>query len=281
MKLSHYVYAFIVLLVVVVGFGLTNPFGTKDVRAINTDIRLTGSSTVAPVLVEISKRYEQNNGTPRVFVETGGSSKGIADLRKNLTDIAMISRPLKEEESDLVEYVIARDGIAILVHKDNPVAEISVDDLRSIFTGEITQWADVGGESQEIIVVSKGEGSATSVVLNEFLNITADQVAGEIFAAANAQMIKTVSLTPGSIGYVSIGAASVDIELGVPVKLISLGAVKATTENVANGTYLATRPLSLITYPEIEANVLALVKFSQSSVVSDIIEELAYTPVAQ
>ena len=245
------------------------------------DIRLTGSSTVAPVMVEIGKLFEENETAHRTFVETGGSSKGIADLRKGLSDIAMISRPLKDNEQDLVGHVIARDGIAALVHADNPITEISVDDLRSVFTGQISNWSELGGADSEIFVVSKGEGSATSVVLNDFLGVTADQIDGDIVAAANAQMIKTLSLTPGGIGYVSIGAAMVNIELGVPIKLIGLGSVPPTPENVANGTYQATRPLNLVTFPDTDDSVDSLIEFSKSEMAAEIIRDLAYTPVTR
>mmetsp|Transcript_29638 Transcript_29638/g.58602 ORF Transcript_29638/g.58602 Transcript_29638/m.58602 type:complete len:233 (-) Transcript_29638:2985-3683(-) len=232
-------------------------------------------------MLEISKLFEEQDDAPRVFVETGGSSKGIADLRKELTDIAMVSRPLKSEETDLTAHTIARDGIAALIHGDNGVDEISQEDLRGIFTGEISNWSEVGGEDKAIVVVSKGEGSATSVVMNTFLGITADQVKGDLVAAENAQMIKTVSLTPDSIGYVSIGAASVEIGFGVPLKLVALGDVPATLENVSNGSYQATRPLNLVTTQEIGPEMAALIEFSKSAAVTGVISELSYTQATE
>jgi phosphate transport system substrate-binding protein len=251
------------------------------VQASAKDLRLSGSSTVAPVMLEISKLFEETTGTPRVFVETGGSSKGIADLRKGLTDIAMVSRPLKDSEIDLTAQAIARDGIAALVHADNDVNQIPADELRRIFTGGIENWSEIGGTDREIIVVSKGEGSATSVVLNTFLGITADQVKGDLVAAENAQMMKTVSMTPDSIGYVSIGAGVTEIGFGAPIKLIPLGDVAPTLENVANGSYLATRPLNLVTKVDTQDDVDALISFSKSEKVSDIISSLSYTQVAE
>ncbi|WP_420010477.1 phosphate ABC transporter substrate-binding protein [Tateyamaria sp.] len=241
-------------------------------------LRLTGSSTVAPVMQEITKMFEDGRDV-RTFVETGGSSKGINDLRKGLSNVAMISRALAESETELTAHTIARDGIAALAHSDVPLDVLSPDQLRAIFTGTVDNWSELGGPDQAVVVISKGEGSATSVVFNTFLGLTADKIEGDIVAAENAQMIKTVSVTPGSIGYVSIGAAIVDIEFGTPIKLLALGDVPATLENVANGSYQATRPLSLVTMGEMSAGVADLIDFSKPAAVSEIITDLSYTPV--
>ncbi len=260
-------------------FGAIAPAVTH--AAETDDIRLAGSSTIAPVMLEIAKLFEQSGDAPRVFVETGGSSKGIIDLRKGLANIAMVSRPLKPREADLRAHIIARDGIAALLHAENPVTEISKQQLRAIFTGDITNWAELGGTDSDIIVISKGEGRATSVVLNAFLEVTADQIRGDLVAAENAQMIKTVSLIPDSIGYVSIGAALMDMSFGVPVKLVALGPVAATLENVANDSYTAIRPLNLVTEAEVSPSIRDLIEFSSTEAVSSIIRDLSYTPVTQ
>lgn len=260
-------------------FGAIAPAVTH--AAETDDIRLAGSSTIAPVMLEIAKLFEQSGDAPRVFVETGGSSKGIIDLRKGLANIAMVSRPLKPREADLSAHIIARDGIAALLHAKNPVTEISKQQLRAIFTGDITNWAELGGTDSDIIVISKGEGRATSVVFNAFLEVTADQIRGDLVAAENAQMIKTVSLIPDSIGYVSIGAALMDMSFGVPVKLVALGPVAATLENVANDSYTAIRPLNLVTEAEVSPSIRDLIEFSSTEAVSSIIRDLSYTPVTQ
>jgi phosphate transport system substrate-binding protein len=247
--------------------------------ALARDIRLSGSSTIAPVMLEIGKLYEASSPETRIFVETGGSGKGLVDLRKGLVDIAMVSREMTAEEADLQTHTIAYDGIAALVPADNPLSELSDDALRSIFTGEVRNWSELGGPDQPIVVVAKGEGRATSEVFNAYLGLTPDQIKGDLVAAENAQMIKTVSVTPGSIGYVSIGAAQLDIGYGVPVKLIALGKVAPTADHVADGSYGAVRPLNLVTNGSTSADVAGLIAFSQSPEVAEIIRALTFVPV--
>ncbi len=106
---------------------------------------LTGSSTVAPLALEIGKRFEQRNPGVRVDVQTGGSTRGVNDARTGLADIGMASRALKSDEGDLTSYRIAMDGIGIILHRDNPVHELSDGQIRAIYTGKITNWKSLCG----------------------------------------------------------------------------------------------------------------------------------------
>ena len=104
---------------------------------------LTGSSTVAPLVAEIGKRFESKHRGVRVDVQSGGSSRGITDVRQGLADIGMVSRALKDEEKDLQGFTIARDGVGIIVHKDNLVQSLSDEQVVSIYTGKVTNWEEL------------------------------------------------------------------------------------------------------------------------------------------
>ncbi len=247
----------------------------------NSDLKLSGSSTVAPLMLEVGKKFEKENGSVRVFVESGGSSKGIADLRKGLNDIAMISRDLNPNEQDLAAHVIARDGIAVVVHKNNPVSKLSVEQIRGIFNGTFDNWKQVGGADQKLVVISKAEGRATFVVFNKHLNLKASEIDADLIVGENAQMIKTLSAVKQGIGYVSIGAAQVDIDLGSPMKLISMSDVEPTVENVSNGSYEPTRTLNLITKNKVRPSAKLLISYSRSPAVTDLIGELTFSPAKQ
>ena len=132
---------------------------TVHVNAVTAEQRLTltGSSTVAPLALEIAKRFEQLHPGTRIDVQSGGSSRGIADALAGRVNIGMASRSLKPEET-LVAHTIARDGIGMIVHRDNPMVALSDAQIIAIYTGEITSWSGVGGNDQAITVVNKAEG---------------------------------------------------------------------------------------------------------------------------
>ena len=116
-------------------------------------LTLTGSSTIAPMAQEIASRFEQAHPNVRVDVQTGGSSRGIRDAKKGAADIGMTSRDLKADESnELVPTVIAWDGVAFVVHQDNPIKEITQEQLRQIYLGKINNWSAIGGADQRIVV---------------------------------------------------------------------------------------------------------------------------------
>jgi phosphate transport system substrate-binding protein len=130
-------------------------------KAVTGKLMLTGSSTLAPLALEIAKRYEAGHPGVRIDVQTGGSSRGIADARSGVADIGMVSRALKSDESDLVAHAIARDSIAIIVHASNPVTELSADQIRSSYRGQLATWQAVGGPKRPITVINKAEGRST------------------------------------------------------------------------------------------------------------------------
>ncbi len=127
----------------------------------STRLVVTGSSTVAPLAAEISRLYEAQHPADRVDVQTGGSSRGIADARQGLADVGMVSRSPKDGEDDLIWYPIARDGICLIAHRDNPLTSLTDDQVVAIYRGDVSNWRELGGPDAEITVVNKAEGRST------------------------------------------------------------------------------------------------------------------------
>ena len=238
---------------------------------------LTGSSTVAPLAAEIGKRFEAREGV-RVDVQTGGSSRGVADARLGLADIGMASRALNAGEEDLASFAIARDGICVIVHRDNPVEELSDRQVVAIFTGRRPSWSSVGGFDRPVTVVNKAQGRSTLELFLRHFGIDDRQVQPSVVIGDNEQGIKTVAGNAGAIGYVSIGAAEHAVSRGVPIKLLPMRGVDASTANVRNGRFPLTRPLNLVTLGAPNELANRFIAFARSAAVHDLVEELSFVP---
>lgn len=239
---------------------------------------LTGSSTMAPLALEIGKRFEQRNPGVRVDVQAGGSSRGIADTRAGLADIGMVSRALRRQENDLVPYAIALDGVGIILHRDNPVASLSDGQIRAIYTGRIANWREVGGRDVPVTVVNKAEGRATLEVFLRHFGLKNSAVEPDVVIGDNQQGIKTVAGNPGAIGYVSIGTAGFEAARGTPVKLLPLEGIAASVENLRDGSFPASRPLNLVTRTAPPPLARRFIDFAQSEATDDIVRGQYFIP---
>jgi len=234
---------------------------------------ITGSSTIAPLVSEIAKRFEAQHSDVRIDVQMGGSSRGVADVRQGISNIGMVSRNLKDSEQDILVFPIALDGITMIVHKSNPIEELTNEQIVGIYTGEITNWKQVGGKDAQITVVSKAEGRGTlDLFLNHF-QLKNSAIKPQVIIGDNEQAVKTVSGNKNSIAFVSVGTAEYDFSIGIPIKLLPLNGVAASTENIQNGTFPMSRKLHLITNSPPKGLVKAFIEYANSNEVVDIIEE--------
>ncbi len=240
---------------------------------------VTGASTLAPLIAEIGKRFERLYPKVRVDVQTGGSSRGVADARQGLADIGMVSRAMKNEEKDLHAFPVARDGVGIILHKDNPVQALTDEQVIAIYTGKMTNWRDVGGKDAAITVVNKAEGRSTLEVFLQYFKLKNADVKAHVVIGDNEQGVKTVAGNRSAIGYVSIGTAEYDELLGVPIKLLPVGGIPASTETVRNGTFPLSRPLHIVTRTQPTGLVKVFIDYAQSKAVHDIIKQQYFVPL--
>ncbi|TWT93540.1 phosphate ABC transporter substrate-binding protein [Neorhodopirellula pilleata] len=251
----------------------------RDSDGFSGQLTITGSSTVAPLVTEIAKRFEKQHPSVRIDVQTGGSGKGIADVRLSVADIGMASRALGSDESDLTAHRLAADGVGLIVHASNPIVELTQEQIIAIYTDQTNDWGDVGGDNDKIIVVHKAEGRATLEVFLEHFGIENPAVKSDVIVGENEHAIKTVAGAPGAIGYVSIGTAEADRELGVPIKLLRLGGVEASTATVASGAFPMSRPLNLITTDSPIPLASEFIRFCQSPDVHDLVRSQYFVPI--
>jgi len=240
---------------------------------------LTGSSTIAPLMTGLAAAYEKDHPGIRIDVQSGGSGQGIRDARSGVADFGMVSRNLRAEESDLIAWPVARDGVAMIVHADNPVADLSGDQIRAIYTGAIQDWSALGGTPGEITVVHKAAGRATLEVFLEHFGLQNPDVQADIIAGENEQAIKTVAGDPRAIGYVSIGTAEEDMRHGVAIQLLALDGIGASTAAVADGSFPMRRTLHLVATATPEGLAADFLAFVRSPAADALIRAHAFTPL--
>lgn len=244
-------------------------------------LTLTGSSTVAPLAAELARHYEASNDGVRVDVQSGGSSRGIADARSGMADIGMVSRALRAEETrELKAHTIAWDGITVIVHTDNPVTSLDDNQVAAIYTDRINNWKAVGGPDAPITVVHKAEGRSTLELFLEYYQLDNAHVQADVIIGENQQGIKTVAGNPHAIGYVSIGTAEYEAEHGAPIRLLPVGGVEATTKAVAEGRFPLSRPLNLVTAGPPSDTARAFIDFARSPAAYRWVRSQFFVPVA-
>lgn len=241
---------------------------------------ITGSSTVAPLVTVMAERFEVAHPGVKVDVQAGGSSRGIADVRQGLAELGMVSRALKAEEGDLAATTIARDGIAMIVHRDNPVAALTAEQIVAIYTGKLRNWQDVGGADAPITVVNKAEGRSTLELFLSHFKLQTPAIRADVVIGDNQQGIKTVAGNPQAIGYVSIGTAEFEARRGTPIRLLPLDGVEASTAHVAQGDFPLSRPLNLVHRGELNGVAREFVAFATSLEVHNLVTGQYFVPLA-
>lgn len=201
-----------------------------------------GSTSMEKVIGALGESFtNQNSGTTFTYNPTGSGS-GIKAVLEGRCDIGLSSRSLKDDEKaeGLVETVLAYDGIAIIVHPDNPVNDLDLETIAKIYTGEITNWKDVGGDDAEIVLIGREAGSGTRDGFESITGTTdACQYRQEL--TSTGDVITTVSQNPNAIGYASLASVK------DTVKALSVGGVTPSEETVKDGSYVVQRPFVLVT----------------------------------
>lgn len=211
-------------------------------------ISLAGSTSMEKLCEAMSESFMETYPEVTVTVEYTGSGAGLESLASGSVDIGNSSRHLKDEEvaGGAVENVVAIDGIAVIVDPANSVSDIPADKLAAIYKGEITNWSELGGNDEAIVVIGRESGSGTRDAFEELLEVKdACKYAQELDSTGGVKA--KVAATPGAIGYVSLDVVDESI------KAVSIDSVEPTETNIIAGDYLLSRPFVMATNGEISA----------------------------
>ncbi len=243
-----------------------------------------GSTTVLPLAQLLSEALAPNV----VFsVQGGGSGTGIAALIDGTTDIAGSSRYMKLEEFEkavangVMPYIweVAIDALAIAVHASNPIDQITYEDLRRIYLGEVENWSELGGAEMPIVVVSRDTSSGTYGTFKEVILENEEVTSGALFQSSNGAVATTIASTPGAIGYVGLGYLQPSLK-ALPLAKTAAGPfVASSVEAAISLDYPLSRPLFLITNGYPQGEVAQVVKFALSDEGQRLVLEAGYAPI--
>lgn len=242
----------------------------KVTGSVSTD----GSTSMEKVIGALGEAFQNNTGISFSYNPTGSGS-GIQAVQEGRCDIGLSSRALKDDEkaAGLTETVLAYDGIAIIVHPDNALTDIDLETISKIYTGEISNWKEFGGEDAEIVVIGREAGSGTRDGF-ESITGTKDACKYRQELTSTGDVITTVSQNPAAIGYASLASVK------KTVKALNVGGVTPSEETIKDGSYVVQRPFVLVTKTDAKLSDAAQLFFDYvtSADAGEIISEAGAVP---
>jgi phosphate transport system substrate-binding protein len=219
---------------------------------------VAGSTSVQPYIEVLAELYAVSHPDDAIDVQGGGSSAGVRAALEGTADVGMSSRDLVGAELDMWNIEIAKDGLAIIIHPRNELDNLTFDQVRGIYSGEITRWSDVGGSDSRIHVITREEGSGTRSAFESMVMDDVMITPKAIVQDSNGAVLQLVLGDINSIGFVSLGLVD------STVKALNLNGVAASWENVMNGSYTLYRPFIFVTVDEPEGLAKQFIDFTMS-----------------
>lgn len=217
----------------------TSETSQEDEKLTGT-VSMSGSTSMEKMAKALAESFNAKYPDVAIDIQLGGSSTGITNAQEGVSDIGNVSRDLKEDETGLVAHKVALDGIGVVVNLENPVEDLTMDQIAKIYTGEITNWSEVGGDDLDIYVVGREDGSGTRDAFESVTGVGENAQYDSLQTSTGAAKT-TVATTPGAIGYVSFD--SVDDT----VKTLKVGGVEISTDTIKDGSYTLQRPFVMVT----------------------------------
>jgi phosphate transport system substrate-binding protein len=246
-----------------------------------------GSDTVLPLSQKEAEVFLQKNAEASISVIGGGSGVGIAGLIDGTCDIAQSSREIKTKEERqakqkgvaVTELVIAKDALTVVVHPENTVQKLTMQQLSDIFTGVITNWKDVGGSNMSIVVYSRESSSGTYAFFREHVMGNQEYTAAALLAPATGAIVQSVSQTKGAIGYIGMAYLTDGVRALAVAKDAKVPYVQASTQAALDGSYPIARDLYYYTNGAPKGEAKAFIDFILSPEGQKLVQDVGYVPI--
>lgn len=248
---------------------------SSTAAALSGNVATGGSTSMKNVIAALTEGFAEVEPGVTVSYDPTGSGAGITGATDKTLDIGLSSRALKDDEkADVDGTTIALDGIAIIVNKASKVEDLTVDQLKQMFTGEITNWSEVGGDDGEIVLIGREAGSGTRDGFESIVDVKDSCKYAQELTATGA-VISAVEANPLAIGYASLSA------VGDTVKMVTVGGVECSEETVKDGSYEVQRPFVFVTNKSVTLSeqAQAFFDFATSADAADLIRTAGAVPV--
>ena len=265
----------VLLVAALTGCGTTKTDTPKDNGQVSGTVATDGSTSMEKVIGFLSEAYMNKNSAVKVTYNPTGSGSGIKAVQAGSCDIGLASRDLKPEEAtDLNGTVVAIDGIAMIVNKENPVKDLTIEQIAALYKGEITNWSEVGGADAPVVLIGREAASGTRDGF-ESITDTEDACKYNQELTSTGDVVQTVSSNPNAIGYASLASVK------DTVKLISVEGVTPSTKTIQDGSYKIQRNFVMVTKKNAELSPAAksFFEFATSSAADEWIIEAGAVPV--
>jgi len=236
-------------------------------------LTVAGSTSVEPFAELLAEEYMVHHPGSHIYVQGGGSTAGIEAARTGAAHIGMSSRSLLASEGDLIGTPIARDAIAVVVHPENEVRDLTLRQINEVFSGKMTNWKELGGRSRPIVLVTREEGSGTREAFQKMVMGKNEISLAALVQDSNGAIRQVVSNDPNAIGFISLGLVNQS------VRALSISGVEATVANIEKGAYTLVRPFLFVFRHEPEGEAKDFLRFILTPAAQNLLAREGLVPV--
>jgi phosphate transport system substrate-binding protein len=238
---------------------------------------VSGPRSFQPLLDDLAERFQEDHPDVRISFESTFPNRAVADAREGLADLAVVGRELRTDETGVLARPVARDAIALIVHRNNHVPSLTHNQVVGLFTRLFRNWNELGCSDSPIVLVGLNKGRSTGEVVLDYLGLKANQVRPEPVVGTSEQAVVAVAARPGAVAFVSLAEAGAALKAG-SVRIVPLAGTLPTPDTVSTGKYLLVRPVVLVSRREQSELVREFLDFARSSENRDLFIKHGFVP---
>jgi phosphate transport system substrate-binding protein len=238
---------------------------------------VSGPRPFQPLLDDLAERFQEDHPDVRISFESTFPNRAVADAREGLADLAIVGRELRTDETGVLAQPVARDAIALIVHRGNAVASLTHTQVVGLFTRLFRNWSELGYADCPVVLVGLSKGHSTGEVFLDYLGLKANQVRPEPVVGSSEAAVVAVAARPGAVAFISLAEGGPALK-GGRVRIVPLAGTLPSADTVSTGKYLLVRPIVLVSRPEPSELVRDFIAFARSRENHDLFIKHGFVP---